>query len=129
MPGIIPLGIISALPRLNLGTSVVRRFFPRYLWGTSVHPTLVYLGWAYLRVSRFSYLGLRTSAMVSRFTLISTGLVGTEVALLTRLMKLAANSVSALLTRTSKNRLSPINSVYDVTRLMGPPGPLTDLTL
>ena len=66
---------------------------------------------------------------VSLFTLISTGLVGTEVALLTRLMKLIAQSVLALLTRTSKKRLSPTNLVYDVTRLMGPPGPLTDLTL
>ena len=124
MPGILPLGIISSLPRLNLETSVVRRFLPRYLWGTSVHPTLVYLGWAYLRVSRFSYFGLRTSAMVSRFTLISTGLVGTEVALLTRLKKLKANSVLALLNGTSKDRLSSTNLAYDVTRLMGPPGPL-----
>ena len=77
MHGILPLGIISVLPRLNLGMSKVRRFFPRYLWGTSVHPSLVYLGWSYLRVSRFSHLGLHTSALVYRFILIPTGLVGT----------------------------------------------------
>ena len=67
--------------------------------------------------------------MVSRFTLILTGLVGTEVALLTRLKQLKANSVLALLNGTSKDRFSSTNLVYDVTRLMGPPGLLTDLTL
>ena len=61
--------------------------------------------------------------MVLRFTLISTGLVGTEITLLTRSKKLKANSVLALLDKTIKDRLSSTNLVYDVTRLMGPLGP------
>ena len=57
----------------------------------------------YHGVPRLSYLGLYTLAKVSRFLLISVGLAGTEVGLLTRFLRVIANSVLAQLASLSPN--------------------------